>query len=68
MAQWDEGLIKAYQDRYRRQTHTLVSLAVELADQREILAELRDPDSGAGFDEISDQEHIVEALRRLLNP
>jgi hypothetical protein len=63
---WDERQIELIQKRYRH--YNLVALAVELADQREILAELNEPDSGADFAEIIDQEHTVEALRRMLNP
>lgn len=66
MSQWDEVTIERIQKEYRH--YNLVALAVELADEREVLAELNHPDSGADFAEIADQEHRVEALRRLLNP
>jgi len=63
---WIERQIEQYQRDYRH--YNLVALAVELADQREILEDLQHDDSGADDGEIIDQQHRVEAVRRLLNP
>lgn len=60
---WEEAVISRYQARYRNQS---LDLALELEIERETLSELNDPDSGADFAEISDQEHLVEALQRLV--
>lgn len=62
---WDEKQIAQIKNRYRKQM-AAVYLSVELTNQRELLAELKDPGSGADFAEITDQEHVVEALQRML--